>query len=97
MIDKLEAIARERQEKCDHGITFDEEAACKILQDAEAARPKPTSQEEAAVAFIMGNPGAGNVRRRWPRGWFTKKKPCPKCGYVGIAYASYMHYILGDW
>jgi len=34
------------------------------------------------------------VRERWPRGW----GPCPKgCGFNGIAYASYLHYIAGDW
>ncbi len=33
-------------------------------------------------------------RKRWPRGF----GPCPKgCGFDGIAYASYMHYIAGDW
>lgn len=34
------------------------------------------------------------VAKRWPRGW----GPCPKgCGFNGIAYASYLHYIAGDW
>jgi hypothetical protein len=42
--------------------------------------------------------GPNEVRKRWPRGWFTETKPCPKgCGYRGIYYASYMHYIAGDW
>lgn len=37
---------------------------------------------------------AAEVRKRWPRGW----GPCPKgCGFNGIAYASSMHYIMGDW
>jgi hypothetical protein len=37
---------------------------------------------------------AYEIRRRWPRGG----GPCPKgCGFVGIAYASYAHYIYGDW
>lgn len=41
---------------------------------------------------------AAEVQKHWPRGWFTKEKPCPLgCGYVGIAYASYEHYIAGDW
>jgi len=42
---------------------------------------------------------AAEVQKRWPRGWFTKEKPCPLgCGYdSGIAYASYEHYIAGDW
>jgi len=34
------------------------------------------------------------VRQRWPRLDGT----CPKgCGYVGIAYASQLHYVAGDW
>ncbi len=34
------------------------------------------------------------VRKLYPR-LFGE---CPKkCGYTGIAYASYMHYIMGDW
>ena len=34
------------------------------------------------------------VRQRWPRGHGV----CPKgCGYVGIAYKSWAHYIAGDW
>ena len=40
---------------------------------------------------------AHEVQRRWPRGWFTKEKPCPDCGFVGIAYASTEHFIAGDW
>ena len=37
---------------------------------------------------------AEEVRRRWPRGW----GPCPLgCGFHGIAYASFEHYIAGDW
>jgi hypothetical protein len=40
------------------------------------------------------NMSAAEVRKRWPRGW----GPCPKgCGFNGIAYASFMHYIAGDW
>jgi hypothetical protein len=34
------------------------------------------------------------IRKKYPRGF----GPCPKgCGYDGIAYASYLHYIMGDW
>ncbi len=33
------------------------------------------------------------VRKRWPRFSGT----CQRCGYTGIYYASYMHYIAGDW
>ena len=34
------------------------------------------------------------VRRRWPR----LEGECPLgCGYRGIAYASMLHYLAGDW
>jgi len=72
-------------QQCDHGVTFDAEAAREIL-----ANWKPQS----AADFVMGNPASEEVRRRWPR----MHGVCPKgCGYVGIAYASYEHYIMGDW
>jgi hypothetical protein len=35
-----------------------------------------------------------NVRQRWPRLY----GPCPKgCGFNGIAYASFLHYLAGNW
>jgi hypothetical protein len=37
---------------------------------------------------------ASEVRRRWPR----VRGTCPKgCGFRGIAYASWLHYAMGDW
>lgn len=37
---------------------------------------------------------AREVRKRWPR----LDGACPKgCGFSGIAYASFTHYISGDW
>ena len=40
------------------------------------------------------NLGANVVRRRWPR----LDGSCPKaCGYIGVAYASFAHYVMGDW
>lgn len=40
------------------------------------------------------NLDANQVRKRWPR----LMGPCPKgCGFDGIGYASYAHYICGDW
>ena len=75
---------------CDHGVTFDEVKARKLLD----AAPKAKS----AVDFIIGNSNANEVKKRWPRGWFTAKNPCPKgCPYKGIYYASEMHYLMGDW
>jgi hypothetical protein len=79
---------------CDHGITFDETEAERIVRETQ----EPSSGD-AAVDFIMGPTKAtGIIRKRWPRGWFTKEKPCPKgCGFEGIAYASEAHYAYGDW
>jgi len=37
------------------------------------------------------------IRKRWPRGWFPPERPCPTCGFVGIAYASTAHSVYGDW
>jgi len=77
--------SREPDEPCHHGVTFDLEEAEKVLGDW-----RPSSPGE----FVMGNPNAAEVRRRWPR----LNGPCPLgCGYVGIYYASREHYILGDW
>ena len=40
------------------------------------------------------NMDAGEVRRKWPRLF----GPCPLgCGYNGIYYASWGHFIAGDW
>lgn len=33
------------------------------------------------------------IRHRWPR--FSGE--CTTCGYSGIRYASYEHYLMGDW
>ena len=52
---------------CDHGVTFDKEAARGL--------------------------SSSEICKRWPR--FSGI--CTKCGYTGIAYASYEHYISGDW
>ena len=73
------------QNKCDHGLTFDEEEASKILADWQPKTP---------VEFIMGNPSSAEIQKRWPRLF----GPCPKgCGFDGIAYVSMNHYRMGDW
>jgi hypothetical protein len=73
------------QMACDHGIVFDEDEARKVL-----GAWAPTSD----VDFIVGNPKTAEIRKRWPR----LDGPCPKgCGFVGIGYASYLHYIMGDY
>jgi hypothetical protein len=57
------------QEKCDHGVIFDEELA-KTINDP------------------------WEVRRLFPR----LDGECPKgCGFYGAAYASFLHYVSGDW
>lgn len=78
------------QDKCDHGVTFDLEAAKKILE--ETAEDK---SDDPALDFIMGPVNAtAKIKKLWPR----LGGKCPKgCGYNGIAYASYEHYIYGDW
>lgn len=76
---------REPTGPCDHGVTFDEKEAERVLGEWQPRTPGE---------FIMGNPSSEEVRKRWPR----LNGPCPKgCGFVGIAYASYAHYIAGDW
>jgi len=84
----LSKIAEEAQSKCDHGVTFDEEEAKKLLE-----APSPSSGDPS-LDFIMGHPASTDIRKRWP----GLSGLCPKgCGYNGIAYASYAHYIYGDW
>jgi len=46
------------------------------------------------AAWKAEQPTPWTVRERWPRLF----GPCPKgCGFNGIAYASFGHYIAGDW
>lgn len=75
---------------CDHGVVFDEVAAKKILEETPADKTL-----DPAVAFIMGNVSAtSKIRKLWPR----LDGHCPEgCGFYGSAYASYAHYIYGDW
>jgi hypothetical protein len=78
--------------ECHHGVHFDKEAAEALLRNA------PKRKVDPALAFILGSTASNEIRKRWPRGWFDADHPCPLgCGYVGIAYASYEHYIMGDW
>jgi hypothetical protein len=55
------------RDECNHGVTFDPEAARDLSAD--------------------------EVRRRWPR--FSGF--CFRCGFSGIFYASFEHYVAGDW
>lgn len=73
------------KEQCNHGIKFDLEEAERVLGDW---------QPKSGVEFVMGNPASAEIKKRWPR----LSGLCPLgCGYSGIYYASYEHYIMGDW
>jgi len=48
----------------------------------------PAFDEKAARLMT-----AAQIRRAFPRAYGK----CPDCGYEGILYASYAHYIWGDW
>lgn len=43
--------------------------------------------------FIAKHFTSHEVRQFWPR----HSGVCEKCGYNGIAYASQMHFLAGDW
>ena len=48
-----------------------------------------TFDEEASIGL-----SSLEIRQRWPR----MSGLCPiGCGYKGICYASYLHYVAGDW
>lgn len=86
----LDLIKKDRESKCNHGVTFDEKAAIALLENAPLQYPNL----DPAAAFIAGSPAVPEIRKRWPR--LCGK--CPKgCGYDGIYYASREHYIMGDW
>jgi len=43
---------------------------------------------------LAKNMTSHEIKKQYPRGYGL----CPKgCGFSGIAYASYEHYIAGDW
>lgn len=84
--DALMKVVSENASKCTHGVKFDPVEAQLMLE----AHPA----EDSAAGFVMGSPAASVIRKKWPR----LMGKCPLgCGYVGIAYASYEHYIMGDW
>lgn len=55
----------------------------------ECDHPKMASFDESEANGML----ASEVRQRWPRG----SGVCPDCGMNGIFYASYLHYLAGDW
>lgn len=50
--------------------------------------PEPEFDLEVAKTL-----SADEVRKKYPRIWAT----CPDCGCPVIKYASFTHYIAGDW
>jgi hypothetical protein len=62
--------------------------------DVEAARELLGNwQPKTAGEFVMGNPAAREIRKRWPRA----DDKCQLCGAGHIRYASMEHYTMGDW
>jgi hypothetical protein len=66
-----------------------------ILNQGAKAKPQcphphepPAFDGEAAASLSVQE-----IRRRWPR----SEAPCPMCGVCVIGYASWEHYIAGDW
>lgn len=49
---------------------------------------QPEFDEEAAQGL-----DASEVKKRWPRA----EAKCPDCGAWVVSYASFAHYIYGDW
>lgn len=77
---------------------------------AEMPKPKPRDPDPPLIPVFSSDPGTCThgigfdeaaargldkyeVRKHWPRFDGT----CKHCGYTGIYYASYAHYIAGDW
>ena len=48
----------------------------------------PEFDEQAAMGL-----STDEIKRRWPR-YFG---PCSSCDFNGVLYASYAHYLAGDW
>lgn len=69
-----------------------------------ALRPEHWTKENCSHGVVFDRDDAAllddpnEVRKKYPRGWFTENHPCPYgCDYRGIYYASFEHYISGDW
>jgi hypothetical protein len=80
---------------CDHGVTFDVEAARKLFETGIDTRvTNALGQVVGGMFGVIRKATAADIRYRWPR----LDGPCPKgCGFSGIAYASQTHYVYGDW
>lgn len=79
-----------------HMSEADRCATVRMLRDEETMTTEIGEQCDHGVTFdekAAKGLTVTEIRKRWPRGWFTVEKPCPKgCDFHGIAYASYVHY-----
>lgn len=74
-----------------------EEINARLAKAADEGRKKnDCSHPKCLPAFdkeLAKNMSSGMVKRLWPR----FEGNCPDCGSQLIAYASFEHYISGDW
>ena len=73
-------------------------AEVQVAQPPVHVNPQSALCDHSAAIVEFDNEAAQTldvqeIRRRWPR-WH---KPCPACGTKLIKYASFEHYIMGDW
>lgn len=70
--------------------------ATQVIIDPSAQTNTPIGKCDHGVVFDPAEASGlttEEIRKRWPRGWGCAKG----CGYQGISYASFEHYISGDW
>jgi len=74
-----------------------EDDITRILNGTYEPMPKVECDERChSVAFdeeAAKGMSADEVRKRWPRVWVN----CSVCGFSGVSYASFAHYVAGDW
>ena len=67
-----------------------DDALDRIANERHSACDHGVTFDETAASGMTSR----EIRKQWPRLF----GPCPKgCGFSGIGYASYAHYISGDW
>lgn len=71
---------------CDHDVVFDR-IECENLSKEHKLTRSESLEVHNTILVQM-------IRERWPR----LDGQCPLgCGFHGIAYASVLHYVCGDW
>lgn len=70
------------------GDFFDLEPFLNHPEECVCDIPSPHFDAEAAKGMT-----ADEVREKFPRSYGQ----CSKCGATGVAYASFEHYLAGDW